>query len=103
MHERSMDAALIERAREAIGRAQAAIAEADVLRATARLLRDPASMARRCAWCGRLALGRTWKPADQVPEELRTRFEDRATHGICATCLRRLEREGQSHRLDARP
>jgi hypothetical protein len=60
------------RVRSALARAQAAVAEADLLTTASRLLREPGSMARRCAWCGRIALGREWVPEDDVPKFVRS-------------------------------
>jgi ribosomal protein L28 len=100
--EHDLTTALAERVRVAIERAHAVVAEADVLSALSRLLREPTSMAKRCAWCGRLALGRGWIPAEQIPAEIRALLEERMTHGICADCLRRLEREGKTRAIGAR-
>ena len=96
MPERDFAGALAERMREAIASAHHAISEAHVVRATSQLIREPTSMAKRCAWCGRLAIGRGWTPAEKIPENVRAQLEDRMTHGICGGCIRRLEQEGKT-------
>jgi hypothetical protein len=67
-----------------------------VLAAGRALAGDPRAMLHRCAWC-RINLGGQWVPDDQVPEFVKSMLQARATHGICRSCLRRLEAAGRSH------
>lgn len=90
-------AVLAARLQEAVTRAREAVEESQVLIAASTLARSPAAMAKRCAWCGRLELGRGWRAPEQTPRFLVTTLERRATHTICPDCVRRLEEAGQSH------
>jgi len=91
-----LPAALAGRLQEALARVRATLDESELLTAASRLARDPATMARRCAWCGRLELGRSWRAPESAPEFLVATLERRATHTICPDCLGRLEATGQS-------
>src|SRR5207245_2586009 len=88
--------ALNEMVRDAIARAQAVAERSELVRVASQLVRDPTLLAKRCAWCNRLAFGRRWIPAADLPEFVRPLLENRVSHGICADCMRRLEREGAS-------
>jgi len=91
-------AVLGARLQEALARAREAVEESQVLIAASSLARSPGSMAKRCAWCGRLELGLGWRPPEQAPRFLVATLERRATHTICPDCVRRLEESGQSAR-----
>lgn len=88
---------LIRRVRAALSEAEAAVARSERLTA-ARALRG-AGPARRCAWCGRLALGRHWTPLEEAPAFVPRDIGDGASHTICPDCLGRLEREGRTRPL----
>lgn len=90
---------LMERARRAYRDADTAIARSEVVVSARRLVRDPAAMVKRCAWCGRLLLGRGWVPTEEVPQFVGSALDERTTHGICERCVRRLERDGVSRPL----
>ena len=87
--------ALVFRARRAVAAARTTVAQAEVLTESSRLANDRNALIRRCAWCGRLALGR-WTPADEAPAFLTLRAEGKATHGICPDCLRHVEQQLES-------
>ena len=89
---------LTSRVRRAIAVAQETVARSEALAAASRLVQDPSLMMKRCAWCGRLALGR-WTTNERVPSFVTDRMDGQTTHGICADCLRRLERTGRSRPL----
>ena len=95
MDDRDAVEALVFRARSAIAAARTTVAQAEVLTEASRLANDRYALIRRCAWCGRLALGR-WTPADEAPAFLTLRAESKATHGICPDCLRRIEQQLES-------
>jgi hypothetical protein len=78
------------RARDAAGRL---VACSERIVASRRLLADPETMVKRCAWCGRLALGRAWVLEDEVPAFAGGLFEKRTTDGICSHCFDRLQRD----------
>jgi hypothetical protein len=90
---------LLRRVTRARTEAEKAVARSEVLAAARVAVREPRRMVKRCAWCGRLALGRGWVPADEVPAFVGTLLDERTTHGICEHCLRRLERDGASKPL----
>lgn len=98
--ERDLLTSLASRVRAAIERAHELVADAELVTAASRLVRDPGSLARRCAWCGRLALGRRWVPVDELPAFIRADLDEHVTHGICERCLRRLEESGESRPLE---
>ena len=89
------------RVREAVAEATRAVARSESLLAARALVRERGRLAKRCAWCGRLDLGRRWTPPDEVPQFLPAAVRERITHGICPDCLARLEREGQTRELDS--
>jgi hypothetical protein len=60
-------------------------------------------MLRRCAWCGRFDLGEQWVPAEEAPAFVWTLLDRRATHGICESCLGRLERERRNRTEHSAP
>lgn len=91
-----MLAVLAARLQEAVAQARATVEESYMVIAASRLARSPNVMAKRCAWCGRLDLGRGWRPPEQTPRFLVATLERRATHTICPDCVRRLEEAGQS-------
>jgi hypothetical protein len=88
--------ALLGRLRDAKARSETLVARSKVLASARALVRDPEKMLRRCAWCGRLQLGGQWVSEEEAPEFVKRLLDDRATHGICRSCLSRLEAEGQS-------
>src|SRR5581483_7178532 len=88
--------ALLSRLRDAKARSETLVARSKVLASARALARDPDGMLRRCAWCGRLRLGGQWIPPDEAPEFVRRLPDERATHGICRSCLEQLEAEGHS-------
>jgi hypothetical protein len=90
--------ALTSRARAAIAAAERTVAQSETLAAASRLVTDPSQMVKRCAWCGRLALGR-WTSSEEAPRFLAGRLDGQTTHGICSECLRRLERTGRTRPL----
>jgi hypothetical protein len=91
--------ALAARARRAAAEAERIVARSQVIVAARRVVRDPASMVKRCAWCGRVLIGRGWVPAEDMPDFVIDALEDHTTHGICERCVRRLERDGASRPL----
>lgn len=93
-------AALAARLQEAIAEARLAVEHSQVVAAASSLGRGPHTMAKRCAWCGRLELGRGWRSPERTPRFLAATLERRSTHSICPDCVRRLEESGQSKRLD---
>ncbi len=91
---------LSARLQDAVAHAQAAVERSEVLAAVSQLARNPAAMARRCAWCGRLELGRSWRVPQYTPPLLLDTLERRATHTICPDCVERLEQSGRSRQVD---
>jgi hypothetical protein len=94
MAEQQVARMLRRRVRAAITEASSTVARSECLSAARILVRDPHRLARRCAWCGRLALGRHWTPPAELPGFLPAEVRQRISHGICPDCLARLEREG---------
>ncbi len=88
---------LMQRLRTAVQEASAAAAWSERLLAARRLARG--ALPTRCAWCGRLALGRQWTPLDEAPAFLPRDVGDGASHTICPDCTARLEREGRTRPL----
>jgi hypothetical protein len=86
---------LARRVKQAIAAAEEAKAKSETLVAARRVVRDPAMMLRRCAWCGRISLGR-WTVVEEAPPFLPREMHGRTTHGICPDCLCRLERRGET-------
>lgn len=98
--ERDLFAVLSTRLQDAVARAGEAIERSQLLMSASRLARNPATMAKRCAWCGRLDLGHGWQSPERAPRFLASTLEQRATHTICPECVCRLEESGQSRRAD---
>jgi len=49
---------------------------------------NPDYLIRRCAWCGRLAVGDEFvHPRDFLRGDVPARVQEHATHGICPDCL----------------
>lgn len=90
---------LMRRVNRARAEAERAVARSETLTAAMRVIREPGAMLNRCAWCGRVSVGRGWVPADAMPAFVARLLDDRTTHGICERCLRRLERDGASRPL----
>jgi len=88
--------ALLGRLRGATQTSEGLVAHSRVLAAAREVASRPERMLRRCAWCGRIRLGGQWLSADEAPEFVRGLLDDRTTHGICRSCMRRLEADGRS-------
>ena len=91
--------ALAARARRAAAEAERIVARSQVIMAARRATHDPSAMVKRCAWCGRVMIGREWVAAEHMPKFVARALEDHTTHGICDGCLHRLERDGTSRPL----
>jgi hypothetical protein len=94
-------AALRRRARDAVAEAERAVSRSQTLTAARRLLHERALL-KRCAWCGRISLGRGWTASDDLPHFVPESVRANASHGICPTCLERLARDGDSRTVERR-
>jgi hypothetical protein len=90
--EPDVEAALLDRAHEAIERAAQIQRGSQVLVEISAALRE-GRLTARCAWCGRYRVGGEWVLVEAMPA-LATFAA--ATHGICEECLEALRAAGLS-------
>jgi|SRR5581483_1482087 len=91
-------AVLYGRLRPTIAHSEMLVARSRMLATAHALVADRRAMLRRCAWCGRIHVAGRWVAVEELPVVARSILDSRATHGICTSCLRRLEAEGRSRR-----
>jgi hypothetical protein len=97
-------------ARRAIGaqaRAEDLVAAARQRNAVAQTLCDASAgstMLLRCAWCGSIQVNELWLELTAITRSQQwivRAVRDRATHGICATCLEAVTRSADDQRAAA--
>ena len=88
--------AIAAQARTAARSAYVSILRSRLLVQARRLMRDPAWLITRCAWCSRFDVGGLWVEVDELPRFMTGDLRARATHSICPSCVRQLERNGSS-------
>jgi hypothetical protein len=88
-------AALAERVDAAISAADRTTRRSALIRTASRRRRED-GFTTRCAWCGRYAVGGTFREADELPRFVAFTPTSRLTHGICPECVADLRREGKS-------
>jgi hypothetical protein len=87
---------LMRRVGLARAEAEHAVERSAILLTARRALADRTTMVRRCAWCQRLLLAGVWVPEEEVPDFVGHLLDERTSHGICESCIERLQKDGDS-------